>query len=280
MARKKQDRNETSVTRVNPSFLAEYADEDHSMDAMMEHRVIPRLKIIQGQSHPDLKKQFGEGSIVVRPGDAMVREESDEDPGFLFVPQVFFTEFCKWADRRDTDSPAIVARSFLKSDEVAIKAMDPETRFEEYPDQESKKAEDRWKYRYVEHFCFGGVIYGDHDLAGTECVLEFSRGEHGTGRNFISAITMRKGENEETGQKFKIPLWAQVWELKSVQRQRNGNNWWGFEFAPAGEIQEQDVPVFQEAHKELKEAHDKNILVVDFQKEPDEGGVSDDEAEM
>jgi hypothetical protein len=160
----------------------------------------------------------------------------------------------------------ILARSHDPTSELAKKARDPELRFEPYSE--------KFKYRYVEHLRFPGIFYGEHILAGTPVTLSFERGEHWQGRNFISAVKLRKAEVDDT--KVNVPLWAQAWQLKSMYRERGAYAWYGFDFSPADPpvIREEDVEAMRNSHLELKELHERNKLVVEEDlQEDDEGAV-------
>jgi hypothetical protein len=261
------DKSELSkVKGVDPQWLSRYSEQDNSMAGMDEYRVIPRLKIVQAMTKQELKKKFHEGGICIMPGEAQVAPP--EEP-FLFVPQFFFVEFCKWADREDKGT-AIVARSFDPTSDIAKRARNAELRYEAYEDGTDKQ------YRYVESLNFPGVIYGDNPLAGTPAVLDFSRGEFSQGRNFISAIKLRK---ERVGEQVvPIPLWAQVWELKSVFRDRGERKWWGWGFQPAevSMILENESETFKATHEDLKSLFLKNKIVVDRTEGDDDGeGLGD-----
>lgn len=249
------------VDGTTPNFLAQYVEKDTSLDNMDQYVIIPMLKTIQGLSDQSLKDRFGEGAVVVRPGDVLVAEREES---FIFQPLFFFTEFCKWADRRDKSQNSIVVRTFDETSEVAKLSRDPEKRQEVYSGHEQKKPDDQWKYRYVEHLNFPGVIRGDHELTGTFTTLSFQRGEFTQGKNFISAVKMRRQELQE-GQRVKVPLWAQVWAFKSTLRDRNGNKWFGLDFVAAdpsviGESMAQDSKA---RFDDLKNSHEKKLILVD-----------------
>ena len=263
-------RTETSIQKiggVDPSFLVPHIEDDDSLDSMQQYRILPRIKIVLGSSSADLKSQFGEGVALIRPGDAVVCGKGELD-SFLFNPQFFYVEWCKWADLKDKDSPMILERSFDPDSDLAKCAADPERRFEVYEGQESK-GDKAMKYRYVQHFRFPGAIYGtEHPLGGTSFSMSFERGEFYQGSNFISAIQLRTfvGSN---GIPQRLPLWSQVWEFKVSLRERGGYNWYGFDFQPP------EVPIIQPhekdaalaAYEALKEAHAKKRLLTE---EPDQ----------
>jgi hypothetical protein len=162
------------------------------------------------------------------------------------------------SDIKDKESPAVVQRTFDPTHELAKKAKDPELRIEVYA------SNSKWKFRYVECLRFAGVIYGDHDLTDTPCVLTFSKGEHSVGRGFISATKMRKMFVED--QRTKCPLYAQVWELTPTYRDpQEDRKWWGFDFKPAENptIDADDFMKFAEAHIELAALHEEDRIRVD-----------------
>lgn len=266
-------RNDSKITKVDTSWLASVVEEDHSLAGMEEYRILPRLKIIQAMSDKDLKKQFGEGSAIVRPGDAMVWKDGDEP--FQFVPHLFQVEFCKWSDRRDSNGPMIPERSFDPTSEIAKRARDPKLRFEFYPDQEDRDPDKAMKYRYVEHLRFPGMIYGDHPLTGTPLVISFERGEFSQGKNFISAIKLRRTKVEDTVRS--VPLWAQVWSFTVGFRERGDKRWYGLDHHVPDQsmILPEEVEEHRTLHMELKELHDKNRLMTEEDMEDDGGEPAD-----
>ena len=177
-------------------------------------------------AYEELKKQFGEGAIVMRPGNQLVCSEGES---FLFVPIFFFAEFTKRSDLNDKESPMTLVRSFDQASDLAQLARDPDKREEVYEGHEGRPEKDQMKYRYVESLRFAGVIYGDHELTGTPCSLSFERGEFSQGKNFVSAIRLRKTkvETEDGIRAVAVPLWAQVWEIGSVFRDKGAKKWFG-----------------------------------------------------
>lgn len=260
-------RTETSVAKVAPKFLANYVAKDHSTDLMDEYRILPRLKIIQGLTKPELKAEFGEGAVVIVPGAQLV---CPNDGSFDFVPLFFFPEYIKWADRRDSSQNAIVEKTLDKSSELANICRDPERRTEPYG-QQNKKGEQPWEYRYVEHLCFVGLIRGTNDPV----VLSFQRGDFGVGRSLISMIKMRRIDGEQA------PIWSQVYRLSPNQRNRNGNQWWGLDPSQADEpwINEEEADMFLALHDGLRKDYDKKTLGVDRSDGAEEVVEVDPEAE-
>lgn len=271
MMNKRTEQSITKVQGTDPNWLANYIEQDQSLQGMEEYRILPRIKVIQSMTDQNLKKMFGEGTIIIRPGDAVLWKDGDEP--FLFVPLFFCVEFTKFADLRDKESGVvIVERSFDPTSDIAKKSRDSELRFEIYEGQEKKK--DPMKYRYVEHLRFFGVIYGSHQLAWQFIALSFERGEFGQGRNFISAIKMRKTRIGDKS--VPVPLWSQVWALKGVFRDKGDKKWYGIDFVAPDDpmINPGDAEQMFAFHKEMKELFEKQRLLVDEQQIEDNPGDS------
>lgn len=271
MADRTQDAEITKVGNVN--FLAEHLEADTSLDGMEQFVIIPRFKVVQAMSSAELKEKHGEGSIIVQPGSGLAHKRGDkQQKPLLFVPLMFFTEWCKWSDLHDKENPSIMERTFDPTSELAKRAADPKLRQEKYSDGTDKK------FSYVQHFVFPGIIYGDHPLAGTQVTLSFERGEFNTGRAFISSTRMRRGKMDD-GTQVPVPLWAQVWELESNTRKGEKGTWYGIDpKAPEVPIIDQaQADEFRNAHLELTRLHALNKVKVDHGDPDDEEGGESDE---
>lgn len=264
---KKKDRTETAVVKVHgvdPSYLSKYVEGDKSLDTLKAHRTVPRLKIVQAPSDQELKDNFGEGAVIIRPGDAMICKYKDDPSSFEFVPVFFFPEWAKWADLR-AKGQMIIERSFDPTSETARRAKNFDMMREPYPGQEGIPDNDKNKmyYRYVEHLRFIGVIYGDHPLTGTVTTLSFERGEWKQGKNFISAVMLRR--QEVNGMSTQVPLWAQVWTLQPVHRSPDASRkWYGFKFEPADPpiIASEEAEIMRTMHEEFKKLFEEQRLMV------------------
>ncbi len=286
----RSSRTETDIEKVNanPNFLDKYMDEDTSLDALKEHRTVPRFKIIQPTTEEELKNTFGVGSAIIRPGDTMVCKHGGNQniealETFDFVPLFFFVEWAKWRDLKGTGD-MVLEKSFDLTSEVATLSKNKDTRKEAYPGQEAIADNDPSKmyYQYVEHLRFLGAIYGDHPLAGTPVTLSFERGEWGQGKNFISAVSLRRRQtvDAETGETVAkpIPLWSQVWRMKTVYHNPDAlRKWYGFAFdaPPESLIKPEEAAAMFGLHKEFKELFEESRLSVqdDQQESPDEASV-------
>jgi len=268
MTKKVAGRTNLATKKVEgvPGFLVDFIREDTSLANLDQYVIIPVVKMVQGSAGLELKKKFGEGTAILRPGDIVLAKYEDDNgqATFDFVPHFFFTEFTKDSALGDSENPWILQRSFDQTSEIAKKARDADQRKELYPGHEDRKPEDKKYFRYVEHLCFAGVIYGEHQLEGTQVVLSFEKGEFWQGRNFISAIKMRKSKVEE--QRITLPLWSQVWTFSVGFRDKGANKkWYGMDFEIADEplIKEDEADAMFAAHTELKEVFTKDLLQVD-----------------
>lgn len=270
------------ITKVGGTqgWLTKYVEEDKSLQGLGQYVVVPRLKQIQGMTDQAVKAAHGEGSIILRPGDALIAKAGEP---FEFNPLFFFTEFTKRSDRRDKENPMVIERTFDPNSEIAKRSMNPDKREELYEGHEKKKPQDQWKRRYVQSLCFPGRIVGDHPLAGQEATLIFERGEFTQGRNFISAVTLRRAEVtiDDEVRKVPAPLWSQVWAFTPAHRVKGEKQHWGLDFQPGendGFIFEDKVEECQQRHIELAKAHDERVLVIDG--EPDDEETESKASEM
>ena len=235
----------------NPNWLADVSSEDSSMESLAEHRILPRVKVIQSLSEQSLKDQFGEGAAILAPGNGLACKRGEY---FDFVPLFFFNEFIKWADLNDSGSPSIMERTFDAASPTAIKARNPANREEDYGQG--------FTARYQEHLNYCGVIYGDSPLAGTACVLGFTRGEFYKGKEFASALFLRKVDGKQA------PLWSMVWRFMPAFREKGSYKWFGLDFCnpPEGSlyIKEDDATPMREEHLNLRKEFENRKLAVDL----------------
>lgn len=276
-----QKRTETAINKVpvNPDYLAKYIEQDTSLDVLKKHVIVPRFKILQATTNNDLLKNFGVGSCIVRPGDTLVAKYGEEPSTFEFVPLYFMTEYAKWRDLKGS-GPMILERSVDPGSELARKAASSDLRKELYPGMDGVPEDNKMYYSYVEHLRFIGVIYGDHPLAGTPVTLSFERGEWRQGKNFISAVSLRReivnGESKE------VPLWAQVWKFSILHHTpTQDKKWYGFSFEAAEPnlVALDDAESMRLLHEQYKDLAAKQQLTVqdDEQTSPDTAAVKANE---
>jgi len=278
----KSSRTETAINKVegiDPNYLAKYIEQDDSLDNLKEHRIVPRFKIIQATTDAELISNFGVGSVIIRPGDVMICKHKDQPDSFDFVPLFFFVEWAKWRDLKGT-GPMILDRSHDPTSELAIKSKSADSRKELYEGQDNVPDKDKMYYGYIEHLRFVGLIYGEHPLVGTPVTLSFERGEWTQGKNFISAVSLRR--QTINGKSMPVPLWAQVWKLKTIHHTPDATRkWYGFQFEAANPsiILPDEAETMQTLHLEFKELFNKQRLMIqdDEINSPDEAAVKGNE---
>ena len=157
----------------------------------------------------------------------------------------------------------VIDRSFDPTSELAVKSKSTDTRRELYEGHENNEDKDKLYNSYVEHLRFIGVIYGGHPLVGTPVTLSFERGEWGQGKNFISAVSLRRQVID--GKSVIVPLWAQVWQLSTVYHAPDQTRkWYGFSFESADPsiILPEEAKPMNTLHTEFKELFAKQRLMV------------------
>lgn len=286
---KRTDNEIVKVSGVDPAILAKYG-EINTFKGMEEYVILSYMKMVQPTSDSVIKDRFGEGTLILRPGDAVITrsakstEHLEDAREFEFNPHFFWVQYDHYSDLKDTDSRVILETTFDSKHTIAVKARDPEQRNEIYPGHESKKKP--WQYRFVESLNFVGEICGDHELAGTACVLRFQRGEYGVGKGFISATTQRRmsipgPEGLEDPVRVNCPLFAQRWTFTPGWREPDAEKkWWGLDYIAASQpqIDDDDFERCGEAHLEYKRLHEADILRIDSTENGDAESNEDVEA--
>jgi hypothetical protein len=242
------------VGKDGPSFLKQFVEEDKSVEALKEHRVLNRISVIQSNSPREIKDKFGEGSLAVPASEALV---ALKDASVEFVPVFFFDEFVTWSDRDDTASMMILDRSVDPASEVACKAKDFDLMFESYGPKVKDSDKLQFTKRHSHHLNFVGMLYSG-TFKGTPVVITFSRSDFKKGKAFISAILMRKVDGEQA------PLWSTRWKVFSEPRKNEKGEWYGLGFSNADDpwIEEGDAPYFKQMHEEMCAFHEASRLTV------------------
>lgn len=271
------ERSETLPEKVGTqAWLTQHTQEDTSLEALKQYRVVPVLRLIQGLSATELKKQHGEGASLLMPGaQPFAGPETYVD----IVPLFMFTEFRKYSDRKDKESQMIPDRSHDPRSDLAMCARDGDKRKEIYEGDEKKPADKQRYWRYTEVLCFLCTVYSkDHPQRGTIFTLEFMKGSFWAGKNFSSGCLSRKIDGTN------VPLYYQVWQIGSGTTQnRDGQEYWIMNFRnPDGEehplyVNEAESEAYRTLHKELQNDYDNAKIVIDSVDMDEEHDDSDDE---
>src|SRR5690606_29211297 len=131
--------------------------------------------------------QFNVGDVILVPQNVLVapvkmndaNRPSKEGSPFLFTPVFFFPEWVAWnpIEARGT-LPAIQERTTDPDDPLVARCRNSKLWFDEL-DLKDDKGNPLFR-RNTEHLNFIITLL-DGDLAGTTCIMSFSRAEHKSG---------------------------------------------------------------------------------------------------
>lgn len=267
------DRTELSkdVETLDVSYMEEFVQEDDSLDGLKDFFIPSLLQKLGGNSKPpELVDEFGAGSIVLTPQNVCVWREGDKP--FQFVPILFTPVIRKWLDFDDkVEGSRVVEFSFDMSSNLAKIARSASRRNEEeYGDK-------GFKYQYVEHLMFTGVLY-DGPHAGTQCTMSFERSGHWKGRAFSSAIRSRKIMVNDILQSQ--PMWSQVWGIEGIDKSNLKGRWtaYNFRIVQPTIVDKQYVKPFKALYDSWKELQAKRQIT--FMDESVTNDVIDDDGNM
>ncbi len=250
--------NEVAKVETNaqvPAFMQN--QEVMGTEGLNQYVRPPRVKVVQAMSGAPFD-QFGQGTVIVVPTLAKladVNRETKKSTPWKFVPLFFYPEWIQTSPMalKDTE-PFIRQRSLDPKSELAQKARNRDTWFEKHPTRPDLEIANRE--------CLNFVImpYGDNPLAGTLCVITFSKSGFREGSTLASMIKMRKA-----------PIYGQVFEANSNGNRKNAKGqWWGLDFNIPTEgqwVTLEEFEAFKAMHLELVEVHKQGLLQVDYDDE-------------
>jgi hypothetical protein len=251
-----------------PAFLAQTrgASSD-TLDGLGQYQSTPRVAIVQPQSGPERKSEFGEGAVVILPDNELVVEAGGS---FVAVPVYFFPTWEVWSDIDDEQSDMILDSSSDESSDIARRCKDPKQRTQKY-----NVGDEEYEMSYVESLNFI-VRIEDGPAAGTFAVLSFNRGAHYVGRKIASVLKRRN-----------IALYGNRVKFGTTHRTKGRYNW--FEFALGNPTAEEggsfvqnkdDFEALKQQHDMFRDAHRAGVLGVNRDDEThDESEAADDTLE-
>ena len=252
---KKQSSEELAVVAdaglAVPDFMA--AEPIEGLDDVSKYQTTPRLTLIQGQSSPERKTEFGEGGVCIMPDGVKVAGPGEE---FVVTPLLFWATWEVWSDINDQINPMVIESTMNEHSVVASKSRHPETREEVYGDRSE------FPRNYVECLNFIVRIEGG-EADGTVATMTFSKGEHYAGSKLCSMLKRRK-----------CPIYGNRIAFKSAARTRNNRSWHGFDFNNPADGQafvtsKEQFEEFKEMHRELAELMQSSSLAVNREDEAD-----------
>lgn len=240
---------------VAPDFMG---TETEGLDDVSKYQTTPRLTLIQGQSSPERKEEFGEGGVCIMPDGVQVAKPGEE---FVVTPLVFWATWEVWSDINDQTAPMVVESTMDENSEIARRAKNPDLREEMYGDR------NEYRKNYIECLNFIVALEG---LEGTVATLTFSKGEHYAGSKLCSLLKRRK-----------VPIYGNRIALKTAPRTRNNRSWWGFDFNNPEDgnafIQDKELFTdFQAMHRELADLMRTSSLTVNREDESETNSSTSD----
>jgi hypothetical protein len=255
--------DKTELMKANAQMPAWMAEADREgVEDLGQYIIPPRIKVIQKTADEQYAKQFKEGDAVLVPQKVLL--VSADEP-FYFTPLFFFTEYLVTNPIEVKGSqPFIRERTLDPHSEIAKKARDPERRTEPYPDPPANvKGSEKWEINNVEVLNYLVLIQGREDLTGMPVCLSFSKSEWMQGSRLAGLIKMRRA-----------PIYGCVFQgmVPSTVRRNPQGAWYGIDVGNPDEDSEvspfvEDEETFaslRAIHLELKEAHSKSEIQVDY----------------
>jgi len=258
----------TDVQEVDLDYMADFVEDDKSLEGLEEFFVPSILKKLEATSKPkELVDEFGAGSIILTGQNACVWKMGDIP--FKFVPIIFVPIVRKWKDLKDQEPPKIVDQTFDMHSEMAKIARSPVKR-------SAESYGNGYKYQYVQHLTFIGIIY-DGPYVGTQCILSFERSGHFKGQSLATAIQSRRITIKDEVKRQ--PMYTQVWGISLIEQHNQYGNWHGFNFCAVkpNVIDKQHAESFRELNKTWKEKQAKEHIVYEDESTANDVSTSDDD---
>ncbi|MFI5402427.1 MAG: hypothetical protein ACHQ1G_05780 [Planctomycetota bacterium] len=172
------------ATRADiPAHLANLKPE--GLEELAAYQQLQRLKVVQGMTDADLRREFPVGSLVLSPERTLVAKPRETAEATLLY---FWPSWEKWADINDAEAGGRpLASSTDPASDVARKARDFDARKEAYPDNTDKR---QWFHRHVESLNFALMI-DTGPAAGAVAVLPYNRGSHKFGARLCGYLKRR-----------------------------------------------------------------------------------------
>lgn len=281
-AKSSAKKNEISTTVVAPdpianlpAHLQQYTGET-GLENLKQYVVPPRLKIVQDQSG-DQYKDFNTGDIILVPQMIMIAESGQP---FYITPIFTYTEFCIWNPWiLKGQIPIIRERSIDPKSDIARRSRNKETWFATCPEApQAKQKDEKYQLRYCEHVNYICSLEAGHEMSGTPFVISFHHSGFFDAQKWASLITMRSNNG-------RIPIFAGVYEAKSVERSNNQGHWMGLDITnPSLEATQRGIPLwvpddrfqtFVNFFKSFKDLHDHGDLRAEYDDDIQDAEVVD-----
>jgi hypothetical protein len=192
------------------------ANGDTGMSGAERYASIPRIKLLQAMSDADLKREHGEGAVLLAPDNLLVAEGPNKDrrtgEPFVVIPLAFATTYERRAVHGG-DSPLFVLEA-TRDDRspLAMECRNPDSR--EVMGADGKVIEK--KYEVLNVVC----LIDSGQQAGQFGVMSFASSGMRDGRKFADRVSrLRAG----------YKCYLQRVALRVSDRKDEKNTWYGFD---------------------------------------------------
>jgi len=245
------------IQKINPGFvLPEYLKdyEQQGTDALQEHRLVPRIKIIQKSASQELLDQFKPGTAISSVDQTLLAQRGED---FKFIPLFAWTDvaLCNPIELKGQE-PFIVElySDRLKYADKYEKAKMKSTRFENHPSIRGVKRQWTLFMNFI-------VKLVEHPVGNELFVMSFFRGEWRTGRRFSTMILGRKA-----------PIWSCIFHAHVCEEPRKNQKgeWWGFDISNDPDelwVPQSMVDELRTQHEDLEELHKRALLATNYEDE-------------
>jgi hypothetical protein len=258
----KNESNLVHVGNVPEHLLAlmQTVDGSDSLQTMKHHRILNIIAVVKSNSPIEKKKEYGEGSMVIPSTKTVVAKLGES---IEVIPVMFFDEFIKWGDRKDTAGPMIREKTLNRSSKLAQLCQNPQTWNEVYGSSQPP-----YMARNTHHLNFMCLI-ASGPLTGQLVVVSFARGEFKQGIGWMGSIQQRRFNGRL------MPLYASVWELSVSHRANSKGEWYGIDVRPAAQpyASAEQVELARPIHEQLLQDYKSNSLEVDHEQAVETEGV-------
>jgi hypothetical protein len=247
----KQSEKKSDVTVYEPAELPDYLNTEspEGIGTVGEYQTTPRIKIVEGMSSPELKDEYGEGTLVVMPDGVPVAKVSEP---FQAIPVIFWPSWVKYSDLKDTSSAVRVAQTLDPRSELAQLSRNHETRRVPYDNQPDMFWTHSENLNFIIEICTGPA-------EGMVAALEYSRGRYLVGQRLCGYLK-RRG----------CHIYANRLQFESGRTtNRQNQSWYEVDFVAGNPpfVSKNDIERLAKLHSELQRVYDAGEI-----------GVADEEA--
>jgi len=229
-----------------PSYLVEVT-ESSGLEEVKKNLVPSTIRIIQKMSSDALKAKFNEGEAVLLPEGVAL---ASKDVKVEIVPVFLYVEYVAWNPRatRGTE-PAIRAKTFDETSDLAKKCMNPDTYKEDHPNfpgDAKKQISNNKMLNFM-------VVILREDVPPMPALLSFSSTGMADGQAWCNLISART-HTDKDGKPVQSPIFSGRYTMTIKDKQNQEGSWFGLAIDNAEEkyVSAEEFKLFKQLHEDLK----------------------------